>query len=124
MDADRGIEVTLKDGIARVAIRGDVDWRLGMEAVARALGAAGSAGTRMVLFDIRAAVHKDFHSDVLRHASRASEVGLSRMRIAVLGRHDDKMLPFIKDVATNRSMEVGVFAEESGAIAWLLERPT
>ncbi|HYC35567.1 MAG TPA: hypothetical protein VEC19_04040 [Usitatibacter sp.] len=48
--------------------------------------------------------------------------GIAAYRVAVLGRPEDPMLPFIEDAAINRGLTARAFVSEPEALAWLRTR--
>jgi len=91
-----------------------------VHAVTTAMQAAQENGCRCILFDIRKASDADFHSSVIRHAEAASNLGIVRFRVALVGTPGSPLLKFIEDVSVNRGLPVRCFTDEAQAMRWLV----
>ena len=120
---DRGLEIVADGGFVRVTLHGEIDWAASERGVAGAVRRAREAGVGSILFDMRDAVHPSYHGLVLRQAANATASGIASFRVAVLGRHDDPMLPFLEDVAVNRGLRARAFYAEAHALDWLRRPP-
>jgi hypothetical protein len=113
------LQVHAEAGIVTVGLRGKTTMMLSIEAMLRAVHAARRAGARNILFDLRDAESQDFHSRVVKLASEAPAIGITRYRMAFVGRPGDSRLAFIEDVGLNRGYPVKTFTEMEAARAWL-----
>jgi hypothetical protein len=116
---DRNIHVSVKDGVVRVALRGEVAPSGSARAVDLAGAAAQQAGSKLVIIDITRAHSSAYHALAVEHARRAREGGAVNYRIAILGKPGDTKLTFLENVAINRGLRARSFTTEPDAIAWL-----
>jgi hypothetical protein len=94
-----------------------------VHALTTALQAAKENGCHAILFDIRRASDADFHSSVMRHAQAATDLGMGKYRIALVGTPGSPLLKFIEDVSVNRGLPVKCFTDEAEAMKWLAPAP-
>ena len=114
----RNIHVSVKDGVVRVALRGEVA-HTGSKAIDLAGAAASHAGSKLVILDITGAHSRSYHALAVEHARRAHETGAMKYRIAILGKPGDAKLSILENVAINRGLRARSFSAEPDAIAWL-----
>jgi hypothetical protein len=114
------VQVTLRDGVVWVELRGEIAFQDSLRSMRAAAEAARAHRTDRLVFDIRASHHPEFHAATLESARMASDVGLSTaLRCAVLGKPGDARLPFIENVAANRGFKARAFTDEAQALAWV-----
>lgn len=121
---DRNIHVSVKDGVVRVALRGEVAHSGSARALKLAGAAATHAGSKLVILDVTRAHSRSYHAVAMEHARRAHEAGAIQYRIAILGKPGDPKLSFLENVAINRGLRARSFTAEPDAIAWLKALPT
>ena len=90
-----------------------------VDAVKTAVQAARENGCHRILFDIRKANRPDFHASVIQHADAATDLGMVRFRVALVGMPGSLLLKFIEDVSVNRGLAVRCFDDEAVAMQWL-----
>jgi hypothetical protein len=106
--------------VLRLEVLGAAPEHGSVRAVTTALEAAREHGCHCILFDIRKANGADFHSSVMLHAKAASDLGMTKFRVALVGTRDSPMLKFIEDVSVNRGLPVKCFTDETEAMRWLV----
>lgn len=119
---DREIHVSVENGIVRAVIKGEMGSTRGTRAIALAAGAAAEAKSNLLLLDITGAEYRDYHAKAMEHARKASEIGVMKFCIAILGKEGDPKLGYLENVAINRGIRARAFTRESEAIAWLQSR--
>ena len=116
---DRNIHVSVEDGVVRVALRGEVAQSASTQAISLAGVTATQAGSKLVLVDITRAHYRAYHAMAVEHTRRAHESGVTKYRIAILGKPGDAKLTYFENVAINRGIRARSFTAERDAIAWL-----
>lgn len=116
---DRNIQVSVRDGIVRTVIKGEVGQSRSAHAIELAANTAAKAHSQLLLFDITHAVYRDYHAPAIEQARSASRTGLIKCRIAILGKPGDPKLPYFENVAVNRGIRARSFTIETAAIEWL-----
>jgi hypothetical protein len=116
---DRNIQVSVRDGIVRTVIKGDVGSLHSAHAMELAASTATKAHTQLLLFDITHAVYRNYHAPAIEQARSASRTGMIKFRIAILGKPGDPRLPYFENVAVNRGIRARAFTLENDAVAWL-----
>ena len=105
--------------VLRLEVMGTTPRHGSVQAVTTAVESAREHGCRCILFDIRKASDADFHSSVIRHAQAASDLGMAKFRVALVGTPGSPLLKFIEDVSLNRGLPVRCFTDEPQAMRWL-----
>jgi len=116
---DRNIQVSVRDGIVRTVIKGEVGQSRSSHAIELAANTAAKAHTRLLLFDITHAVYRNYHAPAIEQARTASRTGIVNCRIAILGKPGDPKLPYFENVAVNRGLRARAFTLETDAVQWL-----
>lgn len=114
-----GTEVFLEDNVVVVVERGAVDMARSEDVLGRAVRTAMEAGTLNLLFDLTAARIPDYHSIAVAHGDQAADSGITKFRIALVGRAGDPMLAFFETVGINRGVTTRTFAGREEAKRWL-----
>jgi hypothetical protein len=119
------VETSVRDGVVWIRVEGKALFQTALAAMKAAAGEARGSGSDRLVFDIRAAIHPDYHVTTLESARRAADFGLGpALRIAILGIEGDPQLKFIEDVAANRGFQARAFSDEAKALAWVnAQRP-
>ncbi len=109
--------------VLRLEVMGTAPEQGSVRAITTAMQAAREHGCHCILFDIRKAADADFHSSVIRHAEAATDLGMVKFRVALVGVAGSPLLRFIEDVSVNRGLPVRCFTDEAEAMRWLESNP-
>ena len=122
MPAD--IQITFELGIIRVTYRGEAQFDLTTKMLRNVARIAAENKSKLLLFDIREAEDRNYHTDAIRHTQQAPALGIDQtFRIAFLGSKNLEMLSYIEDVSVNRGFQAKAFTDEAEAVAWLRSAP-
>lgn len=114
------IRITFELGIIRVAYRGEAQFDLTTQMMRDVARIAAENKSKLLLFDIREAEDRNYHTDAIRHTQQAPALGIDQtFRIVFLGSKNLEMLRYIEDVAVNRGFRAKAFTDEREAVAWL-----
>jgi hypothetical protein len=114
------VDTSVRDGVVWIRVEGKAQFQTALAAMKSAAQQARSSGSDRLVFDIRAAIHSDYHVTTLESARRAADLGLGpALRIAILGLEGDPQLKFIEDVAANRGFQARAFSDEAAALTWV-----
>lgn len=116
---DRKVQVSVRDGIVRTVIRGEVGSLGSAHAIDLATSAAMRAHSELLLFDITQAEYRNYHAPAIEQARSASRTGIIKYRIAILGKAGDPKLSYFENVAVNRGIRARAFTLEDDAVEWL-----
>lgn len=113
-------DLVVEDGFVRVIYRGPQDFETTNNSIADAARLAKQAGVTSVLFDFTFADPKGYFAETVRHAERASALGMPlEFRIAFYSPSQFDAVDFMETVARNRGYAARAFSREEDAVKWL-----